>query len=43
VEITQAFKHSLAGKPTTEALEALPLAAATVRPPRRRRALPLVL
>jgi tRNA-2-methylthio-N6-dimethylallyladenosine synthase len=43
VEITQAFKHSLAGKPTPSALAALPLTGESPRPPRRRRPLPLVL
>jgi len=42
VEITQAFKHSLAGLPTTAALSALPKDGGRSRPFRRRRALPLV-
>ena len=43
VEITQAFKHSLAGALTPKALETLPVDVAGSRRPRRRRALPLVL
>jgi tRNA-2-methylthio-N6-dimethylallyladenosine synthase len=43
VEITRAYKHSLAGRPTPSALEHLPRGAGTDRPARRRRALPLVL
>lgn len=43
VDITQAYKHSLAGKPTESALESLPREDGIARPPRRRRALPLVL
>jgi tRNA-2-methylthio-N6-dimethylallyladenosine synthase len=44
VEITKAFKHSLAGEPTADAVAALPSrpAGATRRPPRRR-TLPMVL
>lgn len=43
-EITQAFKHSLAGKPTEAAKATLPASgSASLRPARRRRALPLVL
>jgi tRNA-2-methylthio-N6-dimethylallyladenosine synthase len=43
VEITSAFKHSLAGTPTTASLAALgPATSSMSRPPRRRRALPLV-
>lgn len=43
VEITQAYKHSLAGQPTANAIETLPAEAAETRRPRRRRALPLVI
>ncbi|MBX3217068.1 MAG: MiaB/RimO family radical SAM methylthiotransferase, partial [Labilithrix sp.] len=43
VEITQAFKHSLAGCPTPDAIAALPREAGPPKPPRKRRALPLVL
>lgn len=43
VEIAEAFKHSLAGKPTLAALASLPLELDVRRPARRRRALPLVL
>ncbi|MBX3199732.1 MAG: tRNA (N6-isopentenyl adenosine(37)-C2)-methylthiotransferase MiaB [Labilithrix sp.] len=43
VDITQAFKHSLAGRPTPDAVAALPREAGSPRPPRKRRALPLVL
>jgi tRNA-2-methylthio-N6-dimethylallyladenosine synthase len=44
VDITQAFKHSLAGKPTEAAAAALPASdSASPRPLRRRRGLPLVL
>jgi tRNA-2-methylthio-N6-dimethylallyladenosine synthase len=43
VEITQAFKHSLAARPTDDALAKLPPKRDAARPPRRRRALPLVL
>ena len=44
VEITSAFKHSLAGTPTAASLAALgPVTASLPRPSRRRRALPLVL
>ncbi len=43
VEITQAFKHSLAGQPTPNALELLPVASTTPTRRGRRRALPLVL
>lgn len=44
VAITSSFKHSLAGQATPEALQSLPtLAERTARPPRRRRALPMVL
>lgn len=43
VEITSAFKHSLAGTPTAASLAALgPVTSSLPRPPRRRRALPLV-
>lgn len=42
VTITRAFKHSLAGEPTAEALAALPDAPSGAAP-RQRRALPLVL
>lgn len=43
VEITAAFKHSLAGTPTAASLAALgPATSSVARPPKRRRALPLV-
>ncbi len=45
VEITQAFKHSLAGRATPEGLAALPPVVPgdgkSLRPARRRRALPI--
>jgi tRNA-2-methylthio-N6-dimethylallyladenosine synthase len=42
VEITQAFKHSLAGTPTAAGLAALPPPGAVKHSPRKRRGLPLL-